>query len=65
MNLSATYIYLSLLKTAACLAMWSFNFGDATPFVLQSAFVYAFLMSLNIVIHFILLIHIDKECLLL
>ena len=51
---TATCIHLSLVKTAACFAMWSFHFYvDATPDVLQSAFVHAFGLSL---IMFILLL---------
>ena len=44
---TATCIHLSLIKTAACFALWSFHFYvDATPDVLQSAFVHAFVLSL-------------------
>ena len=42
----ATCISFSLVKAAACLAMWSFRrWADATPHVMQSAFV-CFKMSL-------------------
>ena len=47
----ATCISLSLIKAAACFAMWSFLLhSNATPHVLQSVFVYAFTMSLIIIL---------------
>ena len=60
----ATCISLSFIKTAACFAMWSLLlYSNATPDVLQSAFVYALMMSLILILFcllFILVILVDR-----